>query len=205
MPPRPSVNRSSFAFAMKDYTFIRPGIAVTISAVTLLVAFLFGIDLIHSLQRASATVAQGARVSQTLHSYSAAYEVWHQMATSTDAAYKRPEAVTQRDQLRDHLRTNLSDLSKTLSDTADQAQVRTILEGLATTEPATTTNARQAMTVLLGRQDAALFDAAETSQQGVLLAAVLLGLTVIAAATLVVPMAWLYVRYKRGATIEVKV
>ncbi|HZH39361.1 MAG TPA: hypothetical protein VFD85_00030 [Gemmatimonadales bacterium] len=205
MPPRPSVNRSSFAFAMKDYTFIRPGIAVTISAVTLLVAFLFGIDLIHSLQRASATVAQGARVSQTLHSYSAAYEVWHQMATSTDAAYKRPEAVTQRDQLRDHLRTNLSDLSKTLSDTADQAQVRTILEGLATTEPAATTNARQAMTVLLGRQDAALFDAAETSQQGVLLAAVLLGLTVIAAATLVVPMAWLYVRYKRGATIEVKV
>lgn len=205
MPPRLSVNRSSFAFAMKDYTFIRPGIAVTISAVTLLVAFLFGIDLIHSLQRASATVAQGARVSQTLHSYSAAYEVWHQMATSADAAYKRPEAVTQRDQLRDHLRTNLSDLSKTLTDTADQAQVRTILEGLATTEPAATTNARQAMTILLGRQDAALFDAAETSQQGVLLAAVLLGLTVIAAGTLVVPMAWIYIRYKRGAAIEVKV
>ena len=50
-----------------------------------------------------------------------------------------------------------------------------------------------------------MFDAAETSQQGVLLAAVLLGLTVIAAATLVVPMAWIYIRYKRGATIEVKV
>ena len=204
MPPRPSVGRSSFAIAMKDYTFIRPGIAVTISAATLLIAFIFGIDLIHSLNRASTTVRTGAQVSQTLHSYSAAYEVWHQMATSTDAAYKTPQAQTQRDQLRDHLRTNLADLGKTLADTSDQAQVRTILEGLASVDPAATMNARQSMTILLGRQDAALFDAAETSQQGVLLAALLLGLTVIAAATLVVPMAWLYIRYKRGATIEVK-
>jgi hypothetical protein len=205
MPPRLSVNRSSFAFAMKDYTFIRPGIAVTISAVTLLVAFLFGIDLIHSLNRASTIAGTGAQVSQTLHSYSAAYEVWHQMATSSDPAYKTAQAAAQRDQLRDHLRTNLAELSKTLSDTADQAQVRTILEGLATADPQASTNARQAMTILLGRQDAALFEAAETSQRGVLLAAVLLGLTVIAAATLVVPMAWIYIRYKRGATIEVKV
>ena len=74
----------------------------------------------------------------------------------------------------------------------------------ASVDPAATMNARQSMTILLGRQDAALFDAAETSQQGGLLAALLLGLTVIAAATLVVPMAWLYIRYKRGATIEVK-
>ena len=204
LPPRPSVGRSSFAIAMKDYTFIRPGIAVTISAVTLLVAFIFGLDLIHSLQRASTTVRQGARVSQTLHSYSAAYEVWHQMATSSEAAYKTTQAAAQRDTLREHLRTNLSSLAKTLGDT-DQAQVRIIIEGLATTEAMASTNARQAMTVLLGRQDAALFEAAETSHEGVLMAAILLGLTVVAAATMVVPMAWLYVRYKRGATIEVKV
>jgi hypothetical protein len=204
MPPRPSVGRSSFAMAMKDYTFIRPGIAVTISAVTLLVAFLFGIDLIHSLNRASNTVRTGAQVSQTLHSYSAAYEVWHQMATSTEPAYKTVQAAAQRDTLREHLRTNLSALAKTLSDT-DQAQVRTIIEGLGTTEAGASTNARQAMTVLLGRQDAALFDAAEASHEGVWITAVLLGLTVIAAATLVVPMAWIYIRYKRGATIEVKV
>jgi len=37
------------------------------------------------------------------------------------------------------------------------------------------------------------------------LAAVLLALTVLAAGTLVVPMAWLYLRHNRGATIEVKV
>jgi len=205
LPPRPSVGRSSFAIAMKDYTFIRPGIAVTISAATLLIAFIFGLELIHSLEKASSTVRQGARVSQTLHSYSAAYEVWHQMATSTDPAYRRPEAQAQRDSLRERLRTELSNLGKTLPDSGDQGQVRTILEGLASTEPAASTNARQAMTVLLGSQDAALFDAAETSQHGVLLAALLLGLTVVAAATLVVPMAWLYIRYKRGATIEVKV
>jgi hypothetical protein len=37
------------------------------------------------------------------------------------------------------------------------------------------------------------------------LAAVLLALTVLAAGMLVIPMAWLYIRYKRGATIEVRV
>src|SRR4029077_9379477 len=204
LPPRPSVGRSSFAIAMKDYTFIRPGIAVTISAVTLLAAFIFGLDLIHSLQRASTIVREGASVSQTLHSYSAAYEVWHQMATSTASADRTPQAAAQRDTLREHLRTNLSQLQKTLGE-ADKAEVQTILVGLASTDPTASTNARQAMTVLLGRQDAALFDAAETSHEGVLLTAVLLRLTLIAAATLVVPMSFLYIRYKRGATIEVKV
>ena len=50
-----------------------------------------------------------------------------------------------------------------------------------------------------------MFHAAQASQQAVLLSAVLLALTIIAAGMLIVPMAWLYVRYKRGATIEVKV
>ncbi|OLD01023.1 MAG: hypothetical protein AUI89_05140 [Gemmatimonadetes bacterium 13_1_40CM_3_65_8] len=61
------------------------------------------------------------------------------------------------------------------------------------------------MIVLLARQDSAMFQAAQRSQQAVLLSAVLLALTIIAAGMLIVPMAWLYVRYKRGATIEVKV
>ena len=65
--------------------------------------------------------------------------------------------------------------------------------------------AREAMIVLLARQDSAMFHAAQTSQQAVLLSAVLLALTIVAAGTMIVPMAWLYVRYKRGATIEVKV
>lgn len=204
-PPRTSVGRSSFAIAMKDYTFIRPGIAVSISAVTLVVALVFGVDLIRSLQSASRTATRGASASQQLHGLSASYEVWHQMATSTDPAYARPEAVAQRDAIREHLRTQLSRLSQTLPDSGDQDQVRAILQGLSATDAATSTAARQAMTVLLGTQDAALFAAAETSQRGVLLAAVLLALTIIAAGLLIVPMAFLYIRYKRGATIEVKI
>ena len=64
---------------------------------------------------------------------------------------------------------------------------------------------RQAMIVLVSHQDAALFEAAAASQRAVTFAAVLLALTVLAAGMLVIPMAWLYIRYKRGATIEVKV
>jgi len=205
LPPRPSVGRSSFAIAMKDYTFIRPGIAVTISAVTLIAAVVIGLSLIRSLDRASKTVTRGAGTSQMLHGYSAQYEVWHQMATSADPAYKKPDAVAQRNDLKAKLTASFVELGKVLPDAADQEQVHAILEALAAPDPTASTAARQAMTVLLGTQDAALFDAARTSQRGVLFAAVLLGLTVIAAGTLVIPMAWLYVRYKQGATIEVKV
>jgi hypothetical protein len=60
------------------------------------------------------------------------------------------------------------------------------------------------MIVLLARQDDRMFDAAQASERAILLSAVLLALTVLAAGMLVVPMAWLYLRYKRGATIEVR-
>jgi hypothetical protein len=205
MPPRPSAGRSSFAIAMKDYTFIRPGIAVTVSAVTLIVALILGLDLVTSLQRAAGTVRTGATAVQTLHRYSAGLEVWRQMATSTDPAYKRPEAVAQRDSIRSQLQGQLSRLAGTLPDTADQELVHQVLEGLSTTDPTVTTQARTAMIVLLAHEDNAMFQAAEASQRGVLLAAGLLGLTILAAGMLVIPMAWLYIRYKRGATIEVKI
>ena len=45
---------------MKDYTFIRPGIAVTISAVTLALALVIGFWLIFSLGEAARTVTRGA-------------------------------------------------------------------------------------------------------------------------------------------------
>lgn len=205
MPPRPSAGRSSFAIAMKDYTFIRPGIAVTISAVTLIVALILGLDLVTSLQRAAGTVRAGAGASQMLHRYSAGLEVWRQMATSTDPAYKRPEAVAQRDSMRAELQDQLARLSRAMRDTADQELVRQVLDGLSTTDPDKTTQARSAMIVLLAHEDNAMFEAAEASSRGVVLAAGLLGMTVLAAGTLVIPMAWLYIRYKRGATIEVKI
>ena len=190
---------------MKDYTFIRPGIAVSISAVTLALALVIGFWLIMSLRGAAATVESGARTVETLHRYNAGLEVWREMVTSTDPAYRRPEAVAQRDSIGRNLREQLARLGNDMTDPADHERVQQVLEGLTRTDPSISTTARQAMIVLLAKQDSAMFKAAETSQDAVLLSAALLALTFLAAGMLVIPMAWLYVRYKRGATIEVKV
>ncbi|MEX2156809.1 MAG: hypothetical protein WD773_08215 [Gemmatimonadales bacterium] len=204
-PSRPSVGRSSFAVAMKDYTFIRPGIAVTVSAVTLALALVIGLWLIFSLNQAAATVERGARTVETLHRYNAGLEVWREMATSTDPAYRRPEALAQRDSLGRELRMQLASLANANEDERERDLLASVLNGLTSTGSGAGTESRQAMIVLLAKQDAAMFKAAQASQRAVLLAAVLLALTIVAAGMLIVPMAWLYVQYKRGATIEVKV
>jgi prophage DNA circulation protein len=200
-----SMPRSSFAIAMKDYTLIRPGIAVTISAATLVAALIIGVLLIQSLAHASATVSRGAQASEMLHRYNARYEVWRSMATSSDPMYRGTEVIAQRDSIRSALQGELSRFGASLAAAQEKDLVQQVLDGLSSTDAAPTTKARQAMIVLLHDQDTALFDAAEASQRGVLLAAVLLALTILAAGLLIVPMAWLYVRYKRGAAIEVKV
>src|SRR6266849_4676262 len=196
-PPRMSMPRSSFAIAMKDYTLIRPGIAVTISAATLVAALIIGVLLIKSLAHASATVTSGAQASELLHRYNARYEVWRSMATSSDPMYKGATVVAQRDSIRSGLQGELSRFGASLASAQEKDLVQQVLDGLAYTDAQTTTKARQAMIVLLHDQDTALFDAAEASQRGVVLAAVLLALTILAAGLLIVPMAWLYVRYKR--------
>jgi hypothetical protein len=200
-----SMPRSSFAIAMKDYTLIRPGIAVTISAATLVAALVIGALLIKSLAHASATVNRGAQSSETLHRYNARYEVWRSMATSPDPMFKQPQVVAERDSIRNGLQSELSRFGTAVAGAQEKDLVQQVLEGLNSTDAQTTTKARQAMIVLLHDQDNVLFEAAETAQHGVLLAAILLALTILAAGLLIVPMAWLYVRYKRGAAIEVKV
>ena len=197
--------RSSFAIAMKDYTFIRPGIAVSISAAILIVALIIGGLLIRSLGRAAGTVELGGQTVRTLHSYSAALEVWRQMAAGGDPAFQRPEARALRDSIRAALTAQMKEFRGSMTDSTDRALVGTVLQGLASTDVGLGTEARQAMIVLVSRQDAALFEAAAASQRAVTFAAVLLALTVLAAGMLVIPMAWLYIRYKRGATIEVQV
>jgi len=92
-----------------------------------------------------------------------------------------------------------------MEDDRERDLVQNVLLGLTSTGPSAGTQAREAMIVLLAKQDSAMFHAAQASQQAVLLSAVLLGLTIIAAGMLILPMAWLYVRHKRGAAIEVKV
>ena len=160
--------------------------------------------LIKLLAHASSTVDRGARASELLHHYNARYEVWRGMATSTDPTYKTPAVVAQRDSIRNGLQGELSRFGGTLA-AQEKDLVQQVLEGLASTDAQTTTKARQAMIVLLHDQDSQLFDAAEASQKGIGLATVLLGLTILAAGLLIVPMAWIYIRYKRGAAIEVKV
>jgi hypothetical protein len=192
---------------MKDYTFIRPGVAVTISAVTLALALVIGAWLIVSLNEAARTVTHGANTVETLHRYNAGLEVWRQMSTSADAAYRRPEALAQRDSIGRELRVQLAGLANDMTDERERSLVQNVLLGIsgATVGSREAQEAREAMIVLLARQDSAMFHAAQASQQAVLLSAILLALTIVAAGTLIVPMAWLYVRYKRGATIEVKV
>jgi len=192
---------------MKDYTFIRPGVAVTISAATLSLALIIGLWLIFSLKDAATTVTRGAKTVETLHRYNAGLEVWRQMATGTDAAYRRPEAIAQRDSIGRELRVQLSGLANTMNDERERDLLQNVLLGLTGATPGSreALDARSAMIVLLAKQDSAMFHAAQASQQAVLLSAILLALTIVAAGTLIVPMAWLYVRYKRGATIEVKV
>src|SRR5258705_12690705 len=99
LPSRPSVGRSSFAVAMKDYTLIRPGIAVTVSAVVLALALAIGLRLVFSLNAAADTVDRGARTSETLHRYNAGLEVWRGKATAAqppprpgETARPRPRA-----------------------------------------------------------------------------------------------------------------
>lgn len=50
-----------------------------------------------SMPRSSFAIAmkvdRGARATQTLHRYNAGLEVWRQIATSSDPAYRRPEAA----------------------------------------------------------------------------------------------------------------
>lgn len=192
---------------MKDYTFIRPGIAVTISAVTLALALVIGAWLIVSLNEAARTVTHGANTVETLHRYNAGLEVWRQMSTSADAAYRRPEALAQRDSIGRELRVQLAGLANDMTDERERSLIQNVLLGIsgAAVGSREAQEAREAMIVLLARQDSAMFHAAQASQQAVLLSAILLALTIVAAGTLIVPMAWLYVRYKRGATIEVKV
>src|SRR6201988_2913371 len=134
-PSRPSVGRSSFAIAMKDYTFIRPGVAVTLSAVTLALALVIGLWLIFSLREAPATVTHGANTVETLHRYSAGMEVWRQMSTATDAAYRRPEAIAQRDSLGRQLRVQLAGLANSMQDDRERDLVQNVLLGLTSTEP----------------------------------------------------------------------
>jgi len=201
-PPRPSVPRSSFAAALKDYTFIRPGIAVSISAACLIAALVIGIFLIGSLKRATAIVDVARRTVFTLHGYNAALETWQQLVVTEDPELKKPESRALRDRIRLALTGELQKLAAATQDASQRTLIETVIKGLQAGNVGLDVAGRQAMVVVLARQDEAMLEAVGVSQRAVLLSAVLIALTVVAAGTLVVPMAWLYIRFKRGALIR---
>ncbi len=204
-PPRPSTPRGSFAMALKDYTFIRPGIAVSISAACLIAALVIGGVLISSLRGANATVDLARRTMFTLHGYNAALQTWQQLVASEDPQLRNPESVALRDQIRAALRGQLEALRASVADTGFQRLIGTVLQGLEATAAGIDEAGRQAMIVVMTRQDDAMLQAVAASQRAVLLSVVLIALTVLAAGTLVVPMAWLYIRFKRGALIQSRI
>src|SRR5207247_10730053 len=118
-------------------TFIRPGIAVTISAVTLALALVIGFWLIISLRGAAETVSRGARTSETLHRYNAGLEVWREMTTSRDPRFHRAEAVAQRDSLGRSLRMQLSALGNAIPDNHERELVHTAPGGRTRSAPGT--------------------------------------------------------------------
>jgi hypothetical protein len=196
---RPSMPRSSLAMALQGYKGPRPGIALTIAALALLVALVVGAFHLTGLTRSAAILADSQRAIHSLNRYNATLEVWRQMATDTleFAAQRRL-----RDSLAFELRLDLRQLREDLTDSTDRALVGTILADLdAPLEPPQLrlgVAGREAIIVLTARQDSALLLAAQTSQRSRLVGAVLIALTVVAAAVLIVPLSWAYVRFKRG-------
>ena len=185
--------------ALQDYRGPRPGIALTIAAAALLVALVVGVFHLLGLGRSASLLSDSRRTIQTLNRYNATLEVWRQMATAT---LEFEEQRRLRDSLAYALRTELDVVRQELTDSTDRALVSTILADLDV--PAEMPQlqlgvaGREAIIVLTARQDSALLTAAAESQRSRVVGAVLIALTVVAAAVLIVPMSWAYVRFKRG-------
>ena len=195
--------RSSLAIALQDYKGPRPGIALTIAAVALIAALVVGVVHAVMLGRSGAAIAEGGEAMRTLHLYNAALEVWRQMAAQPQ---QFPEQRRLRDSLATSLREQLSGLQQQLGDSTDRQLVGEIVADISSWSADRPVEAgldlgargREAMILLTARQDSALFRAASRYQSSQMFAALLIALTIIAAGVLIVPMSWLYVRYKRG-------
>jgi len=185
--------------ALQDYRGPRPGIALTIAAIALLIALVVGIFHLIGLGRSASLLADSQRAIESLNKYNATLEVWRQMATD-DLEFEAQRAL--RDSLAYALRTDLQQVQQELVDSTDRALVGTILADLdvspSTPQLRLGVAGREAIIVLTARQDSALLEAARGSQRSRVVGAVLIALTVIAAAVLIVPMSWAYVQFKRG-------
>lgn len=199
-----ALQRSSFALAMEGYKAaggLRPGIALTIAAVALLLAIAVGAVHIVNLGRSRAAVDEGGRTIRAIHSYDAALEVWRKMTVTPE---QFPDQARIRDSIQSELSQQLSLLREQVTDSVDRRLVSQVLEDLRQPPnaegwgPELGTRGRAAMILLTARQDSALVRVAAGEARSQLVAAIFIGLSIIAAGVLIVPMSWVYVRFKRG-------
>jgi len=195
--------RSSLAIALQDYKGPRPGIALTIAAAALIAAIVIGVLHIYNLRTSRNAIDEGRRTIQTLHQYNAALEVWREMAAAPQDI-EFPQQARLRDSIALALQQQLRDLHDHLTDTIDQNLVGDVINDLQSAGADSVPGAelgqagREAMIVLTARQDSAMFRAAARNQQSLYFAGIVIGLAVVAAGVLIIPMSWMYVRYKRG-------
>ena len=195
--------RSSLAMALEFYKGPRPGISLTVAAIALIAALVVGVFHIIGLGKAGTIINESQQTVRTLHTYNAALEVWREMATTPDTAFSFPEQLRLRDSLGVALQGHLAGLRDELADEVDRSLVTDILNDMQQVqeeagEGALGQTTRESMIVLTARQDSALFEAAQEYQKSQFLAAWLLGLTIVAAGVLVIPISWVYVNFKRG-------
>ena len=192
--------RSSLAIALEDYKGPRPGIALTIAAVALVIGIAVGVMHVFALGRAGDVIEDSSQAVRTLHSYNAALEVWRQMAS--DTAELSPMEAALKDSIALSLRRELSDLQAAFDNPIDRDLVGDILSDFTPSAEGGTDEVglrgREAMIILTARQDSALFQAAGDYEKSQYMAALFIGLAVIAAGVMIIPMSWVYVRYKRG-------
>jgi hypothetical protein len=193
--------RSSLAIALQDYKGPRPGVALTIAAAALIAALVVGVIHLITLNQASSTIAEARQTMRTLHSYNAALEVWRQIGEVRDSAMQFPAQTQHRDSLAGALRGHLDHLRNDFQDPGEQALVDRVLTELSSPDAATMgvgENGRAAMVVLMASRDSALFQLASDYQESQFFASLIIALAIISAGVLIIPMSWVYVRYKRG-------
>lgn len=191
--------RSSLAIALQDYKGIRPGIALTIAAVALIAAIIVGTFHVIGIGRSANQVTEAQHTMTALRRYSAALEVWRQMAAG-EIEFEAQRRL--RDSIGTALRMELAALRDALADSTDKSLVLQVMQDLRRPQEGDQMelgrSGREAMIILSGRQDSALFQAAAQSQREQIVGGVMIALAIVAAGILIVPMSWMYVRYKAG-------
>ena len=191
--------RSSLAIALQDWKGPRPGIALTIAAVALIAAIVVGVLHIFALGRSARQLSESQQTARTLNRYTAALEVWRQMAAG-EVEFAAQERL--RDSIGQSLRDDLAQLRDAMTDQTDKDLVLQVMQDLRRPAEGETAEigraGREAMILLTARQDSALFQAAAQNQRSQYLGGILIALTIVAAGILIIPMSWMYVRFKSG-------